>query len=152
MRKPATMQSVAMLRSGVHAEAGDDAERSDAEERRMFGSPGTRRLACQPRRGVAQLAEQRSPKPQVAGSSPVAPADGPYVQWWTLVLKGHDTFGPITGEARRTREHAVSDERDRPDAAADGIEADDGGSRGQTALVTRPLRPTGKRSRQRRSE
>ena len=25
-------------------------------------------------RGVAQLAEQRSPKPQVAGSSPVAPA------------------------------------------------------------------------------
>src|ERR1700730_15514625 len=26
------------------------------------------------RRGVAQLAEQRSPKPQVAGSSPVAPA------------------------------------------------------------------------------
>lgn len=43
----------------------------------------------------------------------------------------------------------MSDERDRPDAAADGIEADDGGSRGQTALVTRPLRPTGKRSRQR---
>ena len=28
------------------------------------------------RRGVAQLAEQRSPKPQVAGSSPVAPAPG----------------------------------------------------------------------------
>ena len=27
-------------------------------------------------RGVAQLAEQRSPKPQVAGSSPVAPAPG----------------------------------------------------------------------------
>ncbi len=57
-------------------------------------------LACQPRRGVAQLAEQRSPKPQVAGSSPVAPAEGErsttmqarpeeetdhrYVPWWTL--------------------------------------------------------------------
>src|SRR5689334_25352611 len=27
-----------------------------------------------PRRGVAQLVAQRSPKPQVAGSSPVAPA------------------------------------------------------------------------------
>lgn len=27
-------------------------------------------------RGVAQLVEQRSPKPQVAGSNPVAPASG----------------------------------------------------------------------------
>jgi len=52
--------------------------------------------------------------------------------WWTL---GSDTTGP--------KEHAVSDERDTTDAAADdadGVVA---------APVTGPLRPTGKRSRQR---
>jgi preprotein translocase subunit SecE len=41
----------------------------------------------------------------------------------------------------------VSDEGDRSDAAAHGDENDTGRSR--TALVTRPHRPTGKRSRQR---
>ncbi|UQX11537.1 preprotein translocase subunit SecE [Candidatus Mycobacterium methanotrophicum] len=40
----------------------------------------------------------------------------------------------------------MSDERDDADAAADG-EAEDHG--GRTAVVTRPQRPTGKRSRQR---
>src|SRR5204862_1206618 len=38
------------------------------------GGPGR---ALTPRRGVAQLVAQRSPKPQVAGSSPVAPAPMP---------------------------------------------------------------------------
>jgi preprotein translocase subunit SecE len=38
------------------------------------------------------------------------------------------------------KEHAVTDERDDADAAADG---------GSTAVVTRPQRPTGKRSRHR---
>jgi preprotein translocase subunit SecE len=42
----------------------------------------------------------------------------------------------------------VSDERDDAVAAADGTEAD-GGQGGRTAVVTRPQRPTGKRSRQR---
>jgi preprotein translocase subunit SecE len=41
----------------------------------------------------------------------------------------------------------VSDERDDADAAADGGAEDSGGSR--TAVVTRPQRPSGKRSRQR---
>jgi preprotein translocase subunit SecE len=41
----------------------------------------------------------------------------------------------------------VSDEDDRSDAAARGGQNDT--VRGQTALVTRPQRPTGKRSRQR---
>src|SRR5580693_5272997 len=56
--EPTTMQSEAMRRSGVAGEAPAPA-----------GWPANRR------RGVAQLAEQRSPKPQVAGSSPVAPAE-----------------------------------------------------------------------------
>jgi len=34
MTTPATMQSEAMRRSGVNDQAGDDAERSDEEERR----------------------------------------------------------------------------------------------------------------------
>lgn len=43
----------------------------------------------------------------------------------------------------------MSDERDSADAAGDGIEDQGSGGRGgQTAVVT-PLRPTGKRSRQR---
>jgi preprotein translocase subunit SecE len=41
----------------------------------------------------------------------------------------------------------VSDERDDADAAADGGAEDQHG--GRTAVVTRPQRPTGKRSRQR---
>jgi preprotein translocase subunit SecE len=41
----------------------------------------------------------------------------------------------------------VSDERDDADAAADGGAEDQRG--GRTAVVTRPQRPTGKRSRQR---
>lgn len=40
----------------------------------------------------------------------------------------------------------MSDERDGADAAGDGDDADVGG---QTAVVTRPQRPTGKRARQR---
>ncbi len=40
----------------------------------------------------------------------------------------------------------MSDERDGADAAGEGNEGDVGG---QTAVVTRPARPTGKRSRQR---
>jgi preprotein translocase subunit SecE len=40
----------------------------------------------------------------------------------------------------------VSDEREGAGAAGDGDEATTG--RGQTAVATRPLRPTGKRSRQ----
>jgi len=44
--------------------------------------------------------------------------------------------------------HAVSDERDSAASAGDGTETEDtGDTRGQTAVVTRPLRPTGKRSR-----
>ena len=39
----------------------------------------------------------------------------------------------------------MSDERDGAGSASDGTETDD--PRGQTAVVTRPLRPTGKRSR-----
>ena len=52
-------------------------------------SPGRPRQGHVPRRGVAQLVAQRSPKPQVAGSSPVAPA-------------GSGTGGPArTGSTRR---------------------------------------------------
>lgn len=43
----------------------------------------------------------------------------------------------------------MSDERDGVSSAdtGSGTESDDGDTRGQTAVVTRPLRPTGKRSR-----
>ena len=44
------------------------------------------------------------------------------------------------------KEHAVSDEHDSADAAGDGSDTESGG---RTAVVTRPQRPTGKRSRQR---
>ena len=40
----------------------------------------------------------------------------------------------------------MSDERDRAGSASDGTDIDDTGD-GQTAVVTRPPRPTGKRSR-----
>jgi preprotein translocase subunit SecE len=44
--------------------------------------------------------------------------------------------------------HAVSDERDGAGSAGDGTVTDStGDTRGQTAVVTRPARPTGKRSR-----
>jgi preprotein translocase subunit SecE len=45
--------------------------------------------------------------------------------------------------------HAVSDERDGVSSADtdSGTEPDDGDTRGHTAVVTRPLRPTGKRTR-----
>jgi preprotein translocase subunit SecE len=44
----------------------------------------------------------------------------------------------------------VSDERDGAGSASDGTETEDtGDTRGQTAVVTRPQRPTGKRSRRR---
>jgi preprotein translocase subunit SecE len=42
----------------------------------------------------------------------------------------------------------VSDERDSADAAGDGTDTEAAGG-GQTAVVTRPQRPTGKRTRQR---
>jgi preprotein translocase subunit SecE len=48
---------------------------------------------------------------------------------------------------RDTKEHAVSDERDS--AAGDGDDLETTG--GKTAVVTRPLRPSGKRSRHRRT-
>jgi preprotein translocase subunit SecE len=50
-------------------------------------------------------------------------------------------------ETRRTEEHAVSDERGGA-GAADGDDTEEQQS-GRTAVVTRPQRPTGKRSRQR---
>ncbi|MBS9534952.1 preprotein translocase subunit SecE [Mycobacterium sp. M1] len=50
----------------------------------------------------------------------------------------------------------MTDERDRPDAAADGDETGDAnGRQGRTAVVTRPsdpMRPSGKRSRQRAAD
>src|SRR5271155_635855 len=63
------------LESARVMRADDDAERSDAEERLKGKAPACAGWPANQRRGVAQLAEQRSPKPQVAGSSPVAPAD-----------------------------------------------------------------------------
>ena len=52
-----------------------------------------------------------------------------------------------TGEwSSETKEHAVSDEHDSADAAGDGSDTESGG---RTAVVTRPQRPSGKRSRQR---
>ncbi len=42
----------------------------------------------------------------------------------------------------------MSDEREGAGSAADAVDTDaDGETRGQTAVVTRPVRPTGKRSR-----
>ena len=38
-------------------------------------TPDSRRYNHEPCRGIAQLVERRSPKPQVAGSSPAAPAN-----------------------------------------------------------------------------
>jgi preprotein translocase subunit SecE len=63
-------------------------------------------------------------------------------------------FPPRAGwfaEYQQTKEHAVSDEGDvADDAASDGTDNEDGrASAGRTAVVTRPQRPTGKRSRQR---
>jgi preprotein translocase subunit SecE len=55
-----------------------------------------------------------------------------------------------TGEwSSETKEHAVSDEHDSADAAGDGSDTESGG---RTAVVTRPQRPSGKRSRQRADE
>ena len=49
---PATMQSAAMRRSGAHDGAGDDAERSDEEERRHDGAPATMQSAAMRRSGA----------------------------------------------------------------------------------------------------
>lgn len=47
----------------------------------------------------------------------------------------------------------MSDEGDvADDAASDGTDKEDGRASGRTAVVTRPQRPTGKRSRQRAAE
>jgi preprotein translocase subunit SecE len=48
----------------------------------------------------------------------------------------------------RTREHAVSDEHDGAGSVSDGTDTPDEGDTGSpTAVVTRPQRPSGKRSR-----
>ena len=63
------------------------------------------------------------------------------MQWWTL------------DSATREKEHAVSDERVSADAAGDGNDTESSAERGgRTAVVTRPQRPTGKRSRHRADE
>lgn len=58
----------------------------------------------------------------------------------------HTGLGTPNPDGLDTKEHAVSDERDSADAAGDGDEDTTGG---QTVVVSRPQRPTGKRSRQR---
>src|ERR1700759_5429406 len=71
----------AMRRSGVAGEVPAPA-----------GWPANRR------RGVAQLAEQRSPKPQVAGSSPVAPA----LRLMTMrAVSARGGIGPAMGDTGR---------------------------------------------------
>ncbi len=97
--------------------------------------------ACHERRGVAQLAEQRSPKPQVAGSSPVAPAQLNTRQVWTL--EGDHTY---TDER-----HAVSDDQP-PLGPSAGEGPEDGQTSGAAAVPAGPLRPTGKRSRRTAAE
>ncbi len=59
----------------------------------------------------------------------------------------HTGAGVLSPDTLDTKEHAVSDERDSADAAGDaGLDgSEDTG--GQTVVVTRPARPTGKRSR-----
>jgi preprotein translocase subunit SecE len=47
----------------------------------------------------------------------------------------------------RTREHAVSDERDGAGSAGDGTDTPDADTGSPSAVVTRPQRPSGKRSR-----
>ena len=66
---------------------------------RCARSPGAPRWALDPRRGVAQLAAQRSPKPQVAGSSPVAPA---------TVIRAAARVS-CRSERRRSGEYAATD-------------------------------------------
>ena len=76
------------------------------------GTPGTSGVLiprCGRRRGVAQLAEQRSPKPQVAGSSPVTPATARH---------GAGTPEPPDGRIRRSR--WCEDERRRGPRTGDG--------------------------------
>jgi preprotein translocase subunit SecE len=58
------------------------------------------------------------------------------------VHTGPWVLGP---DGRDTKEHAVSDERDSADAAGDDVLAGDS----DAVVVSRPQRPTGKRSRQR---
>jgi preprotein translocase subunit SecE len=71
------------------------------------------------------------------------------VPWWTLE-EVHHHAGRLAGDWQ-TKEHAVSDEGDAAnDAARDGGDTEDSrDSGGRTAVVTKPARPTGKRSRQR---
>jgi preprotein translocase subunit SecE len=75
------------------------------------------------------------------------------VPWWTLE-EVPTTAARLAGYLQ-TKEHAVSDEGDAAnDAARDGGDTEDSrGSGGRTAVVTKPVtrpqRPTGKRSRQR---
>src|SRR5690606_18951926 len=80
-------------------------------------------------RGVAQLAEQRSPKPQVAGSSPVAPAPG----------------------LPATERNDVSEERgQRHSGTAGNIPGDAGTATGATPDgSSAAARPTGKRATRR---
>src|SRR6185437_12594474 len=62
-------------------------------------------------------------------------------------------MGRLSGY-EQTKEHAVSDEGDvANDAASDGTDKEDGrASGGRTAVVTRPQRPSGKRSRQKTAD
>ena len=78
---------------------GDESTERGARE--LCGPPGRMQVGLPTSRGVAQLAEQRSPKPQVAGSSPVAPAELNTDGSWTLE-GGHikDTNGRARGERR----------------------------------------------------
>jgi preprotein translocase subunit SecE len=73
--------------------------------------------------------------------------------WWTLEESSHHRRDG-SRKYYRTKEHAVSDEGDvANDAASDGTDQEDGrASAGRTAVVTRPQRPTGKRSRQRAAD
>ncbi len=73
-----------------------------------------------------------------------------------MVDSGHWTLPGAVRQyvSEKTKEHAVTDEFDRPDAAADGdSDAEPAGRHSRTAVVSRqagePLRPTGKRSRRR---
>ena len=62
----------------------------------------------------------------------------------------HTGLGVLSPDGLDTKEHAVSDERDSADAAgADGLADNEDTTGGQTVVVARPQRPSGKRSRQR---
>ena len=108
-------------------------------------------------RGVAQLAEQRSPKPQVAGSSPVTPASTQETRaglgtTGTRTRRRERGVGPVTAEARRERwsdrPGAARTPRGRAGAARGAARAPPPTVRGRRS---RPGRPTGDKGRRTRS-